>query len=340
MDWIKRNLIFVIGAVVALVLLGAAGWYSWSGYQNNATQKEQINAQYEELKRLTQLKPNPGDGRKVDNIKLAQEQEKEAQQFIRKLTDRLQRIEPLPPGTNLLASEYSAALQRTIDELQREATNHSVVLPPKYKFSFDAQAGRVTFAAGSLERLAAQLGDVRAICEVLNDAKINSLDSVRRERVSEDDRSGPATDYLDQTSVTNELAVSAPYEVTFRCFTPELATVLAGFANSPSGLIVKAVNVEPAAVTVTPDVVTPMLVPMAVPEVYPPPGMNRRSEGEAFRARYGARPMGPAPAPAPTPVPLVMPGAAPTRSGLQTFLTERQIKVTLLIHVVKLLPKV
>ena len=341
MDWIKRNLIFVIGAVVALVLLGAAGWYSWSGYQNNAAQKEQINAQYEELKRLTQLKPNPGDGKRVDNIKLAQEQEREAQKFIRKLADRLQRIEPLPPGTNLLASEYSAALQRTIDELQREATNHSVVLPPKYKFSFDAQAGRVTFAAGSLERLAAQLGEVRAICAVLNEAKVNSLDSVRRERVSEDDKSGPATDYLDQTSVTNELAISAPYEVTFRCFTPELATVLAGFANTPYGLIVKAVNVEPAAVTVTADGITASPVPIAVPMAVPQPVPNRYGEGDVMRSRYGARPTGPypGPAPAPTPVPYVTPGVAPTRTGLQTFLTEKQIKVTLLIHVVKLLPK-
>ena len=86
MDWIKRNLIFVIGAVVALALLGVAGWYSYSGYSHNAAQKEQLNQQYEELKRLTNLKPNPGDGKKVDNIKLAQEQEKEVQAFLGKLT--------------------------------------------------------------------------------------------------------------------------------------------------------------------------------------------------------------------------------------------------------------
>jgi len=342
MDWIKRNLIFVIGAVVALVFLGAAGWYSWSGYSNNAGQKEQINVQYEELKRLTQLKPNPGDGRKVDNIKLAQEQEKEAVAFTAKLTDRLKPIAALPEGTNLVASEYSAALQRTIDELQREATNNSVVLPPKYKFSFDAQAGRVTFAAGSLERLATQLGEVRAICGILNEAKVNSLDSVRRERVSEDDKSGPATDYLDLASVTNDLAVSTPYEVTFRCFTPELASVLAGFANSPYGLIVKAVNIEPAGVVVatdsmeTPAPSGPILMPL--PDQ---PVLQRKSaEGDAFRNRYG-RNMSPRPMPAPSPVPVPIPvtGVAPGRSGLQTILAEKQLKVTLLIHVVKLQPK-
>jgi hypothetical protein len=43
--------------------------------------------------------------------------------------------------------------------------------------------------------------------------------------------------------------------------------------------------------------------------------------------------------PAPAPIPLPVAGAAPVRAGLQTFLTEKQLKVTLLIHVVKLLPQ-
>ena len=341
MDWIKRNMVFVIGAVIALSLLGAAGWYCWSGWSANSAQREEIEKQYADLKGLTERKPHPGDGKKVDNIKLAQEQQKEVQEFLGKFTARLQPIPSLPPGTNLTASEFSAALQQTIVELQREATNNSVILPPRYRFSFEAQAGRVTFASGTLVPLAAQLGEIKVICGVLNAAKVNTLDGIRRLRVGEDDKSGPATDYLDQTSVTNELAISAPYEVTFRCFTPELATVLAGFANTPYGLIVKAVNVEPAAVTVTADGITASPVPIAVPMAVPQPVPNRYGEGDVMRSRYGARPTGPypGPAPAPTPVPYVTPGVAPTRTGLQTFLTEKQIKVTLLIHVVKLLPK-
>jgi len=336
MDWIKRNLIFVIGAVVALALLSVAGWYSFSGYSRNATEWEQLNKEYEELKRLTNLKPNPGDGKKVDNIKLAQEQDKEAREFLAKLTQRLQRIPSLPEGTNLAASDYSAALQRTIDELQREATNSSVVLPPKYKFSFEAQAGRVTFAPGSLVPLAAQLGEVKAICTILNQAKINALDSVRRERVSADDNSGPATDYIDLHSVTNELAISSPYEVTIRCFTPELAAVLTGFANSPYGLIVKGVNIEAAAAQVDDGTapVTPMGVPMAIQ-----PEARRYGQGEAFRSRYGRRLPPPPEAAAPPPVAYPMPGVVPAKTGLQTFLTEKQLKVTLLIHVLKLLPQ-
>jgi hypothetical protein len=236
-------------------------------------------------------------------------------------------------------------LQQTIVELQREATNNSVILPPKYRFSFDAQAGRVTFASGSLVPLAAQLGEIKVICRVLNAAKINALDGIRRLRVGEDDKSGPATDYLELPGLTNDLAVSVPYEVTFRCFTPELAGVLAGFANSEYGLIVKGVNLEVAPATMaTPEVpsMTPVLVPTATPQSTSDQFRSRYGlggEGE-MRSRYGPRGGGyppPQPQPAPTPLPVVQ--AAAPRTGLQPFLSEKQLKVTLLLHVVKLLPQ-
>ena len=76
MAWIKRNLFFVIGAVIALALLGVAGFYNFSAWKQNADEREKLNAAYAELKRLNQQSPHPGDGKKVDNIKLAREQQK------------------------------------------------------------------------------------------------------------------------------------------------------------------------------------------------------------------------------------------------------------------------
>jgi hypothetical protein len=139
--------------------------------------------------------------------------------------------------------------------------------------------------------------------------------------------------------VTNELAISSPYEVTFRCFTPELAAVLTGFANSPYGIIVKGMNVE-TATTVTDMNATESVTPIAIPgPIAVQPETRPAERDQAFRSRYGRRAMPPPPTAAPTPVPYPVPGAAPVRTGLQTFLTEKQLKVTLLIHVVKLLPK-
>jgi len=347
MDWIKRNLVFVIGAAVTLVLMALAGWYSYSGWSNNVQQREDIAKAYEELNSLYASKPAPGDGKKVDNIKLAKEQQKEAQEFIQKLAGSLQAIPTIPampPGvTNIASRDYSAALQETIAQLQKEAANSSVILPPRYKFSFEKQASLVTFAPGTVEPLAVQLGEVKAICDILNQAKVNSLDGIRRERVagSPDDMNGPATDYLNAPAITNELAILTPYEVSFRSFTPELAGVLAGFAQSRYGFIVKAVNVEPAQASMTPEGVAAAPV-YAQPAYIPPPVAQptRLAEEGGARSRYGtvpgANPYGAYAAGQPVPVATVATPAA--KSGLQILLKEKQLKVTLLVHVVKLLP--
>ena len=62
---------FVIGAAVTLLLMGLAGWYSYSGWSNNAEQREAI-ATARGIKTLSASKPAPGDGKKVDNIKAGQ----------------------------------------------------------------------------------------------------------------------------------------------------------------------------------------------------------------------------------------------------------------------------
>jgi hypothetical protein len=352
MDWIKRNLMFVIGGVVTLVLMGLAGWYCYSGWNNNVVQKEEITKAYEELNALYSARPSPGDGRKVDNIKLAKEQQKEAEEFLQALGRYLQEVPAIPARSSVSGQRFSAALQETITQLQREATNSSVIIPPGYKFSFAKQATLVTFAPGSLDPLAVQLGEVRAICDILNRAKVNSLDGIRRERVpgNPDDLSGAATDYLDQASTTNELAVISPYEITFHCFTPELAAVLAGFAQSPYGLVVKAINVEPATTLLIDAAAAPYYgAPVAAPAYgQRPPGRVMGEEGGAMPGRYGggASPYGtPSPygnpygaaQPVAQPAPAYATAAAP-KPGLQTFLKEKQLKVTLLLHVIKLLP--
>ena len=219
-----------------------------------------------------------------------------------------------------------------------------MALPPKspsgqtYSFSFEVQRPKLAFAAGSLEPLSVQLGEVKAICDVLLQANISALDGLRRERVSDDDQNGPQTDYLPDKSVTNELAVLTPYEVNFRCFSKDLAAVLAGFANSPYALMVKSINVEPApAEAVAGDQSTAAacssragLSAAAAAGADPDAGGT-----EAFAGgRYGMAPR------APRPVPRATAGGDAARrtrrrwppknkGGLPTVLNEKQLKITL-----------
>jgi hypothetical protein len=303
MSWVKRNLYFLIGATVALALLGLAGYYFYNSYTLNDDSLQRLKAAYKELDDLIRATPNPGNER-INNIEIARSERTQVVTEIEKVKKHFLPILPIPNSTNgvVAKEEFASALRRTFEELDRAAVVASVTMPPKYGYTFEAERGLTIFAPGSLEPLAAKLGEVRAICGVLFQARINSLDSLRRERVSPDDARGPQTDFLDNLSVTNELAVVTPFEVVFHCFSTELAAVLAGFAADPHGFVIKAINVEPgAAATANPD---------------------------AAAMGGGWPPMAPVPSP-----------ALGTKGGLPVLLDERQLRVTLVLEVIKLLPK-
>jgi hypothetical protein len=356
MDWIKRNLFFVIGGVVSLALLVFAGYYNYTGWQHKVKEGDTLDGKYAELKRLYEQKPHPGHPGfgKVNNIELAREQQKEIRQVLAKAANYFQAPPAIPSPintTNITSSQFTAALRETVNQLSRTAAAASVQLPPDFKFSFSQQLRLLTFAPGSLEPLAVQLGEVKALCDVLIKAKVNSLDGLQRERVSPDDAVGPQTDYIDSTSQTNDLAVLTPYQITFRSFSHEIAQVLAGFANAPHGFIVQSINVEPAAATAQDQpgaAPAPAATYMPVPAAPITRAGPRNVMDEEAREAAMLRPdlfkyTGPSATPRAAPPAYVTPPgytAAPTtRAGSQTALNERQLRVTLLVQVVKLLPK-
>jgi hypothetical protein len=350
MAWIKRNLLFVIGGLLSLGLLGTAGFYNYQGWSRNSKNYNKLNEIYGTLRNLTSQKLSPGNDR-VDNIKAAKEQEVQVREWIRRAVNFFEPIPPIPDtDTNSVSSaEFAGTLRRTIDQLQREAERQGVTLPPKYNFSFEAQRSLVKFAPGSLGALAVQFGEVKAITEVLFAARINALDGIQRIRVSEDDLLGPQSDYFEERSVTNNLGVITPYQISFRSFTPEIAHVLAGFASSSHGFVVKSINVQPAGGAAMPS--SGPMQPMPVPGMIRQEGkvnlwlpMLATTEtaapvlGQAYLPpMLRARPAAPSPPPAMSPA---APSPAVTgRSGLQTVLNEQLLRVTLVVEIVKLLPQ-
>jgi len=61
MGWIKRNLFFVIGGILALGLLGAAGYYTWASWASNAKAFDDLTTVVQNLKSLNDQKPSPGN---------------------------------------------------------------------------------------------------------------------------------------------------------------------------------------------------------------------------------------------------------------------------------------
>lgn len=318
MAWIKRNLLFSVGGIIALLLLGAAAVYNYQGWSHNATAFEKLNEIYGQLQQLGSQKPGPGDA-KVNNTQTAKEQELQIRKWVEQTAGNFKPIAAIPStSTNapeVTSDAFAAALRRTIDLLQRQAETASVQLPPKYGFSFEAQRSLVRFAPGSLAPLAVQLGEVKTIVEILYAARVNSLDGIQRVQISQDDMGGLQSDYVAEFSTTNEVAALTPYAITFRSFTPELAAVLAGFAASPNGFIVKGLNVAPAGLAA--------------------------SSGYAGGGYPGAYSRGEGGFPGELPPPPVAPpaGTATGRGGMSAFLNEQLLRVTLEVVIVKPLPK-
>lgn len=332
MSWIKRNLIFVVASAIALVCLGLSGWYLYSESNANAESTASLEAAYTDLNRIAGLSPNPGND-KVNNIENAKQYAVQVRAEIEKARKFFVPIKSIPPGTNVSAAEFSGALRRTIDELTRAAENASVNLQPNYDFSFAIEKPQMRFAPGSLEPLASQLGDIKAICGVMFAARVNTLYNIRRVRVCEEDFKGAQSDYLDVSPTTNDLAVLVPYEVTFYGFSGEVASVLAGFANQPHGFIVTTLNIEPG----TP--ATAGANPYGAPNPYAIPDAAPNPENQPAYNPYG-RPYNPYNPYGGGMMPQPQGQVAAARPGVPTVvLDEKQLKVTMGISVVKLLPK-
>lgn len=325
MPWLKKNLWWVGSAAVALVLLVIAVAYLYRNLRAESLVSAELNQQTEELNQLNNMNPHPGTG-KVNNIEEAKRQEKELEAFVR---EAQKRFVPLAYPTNLDSGQFKLLLDTTIDELQRQAERASVKLHPNYAFSFSSQKAQLFFEPNTIPPMTRMLLDIKTICEILFRARILTLDGIRRPSVTPQDTPTPGaqpgmSDFWTKKAVTNDLAILTPYEFTFHCFTPELASVLEQIYSSPHCFIVKNLVVDPAPSQLLEKPadqsgetapVTPMM-----------PYINYRYLQQMLR--YGIPPRGFMPI---TPPPET-PSMTPARGGLQTVLDEKPFRVIMWVE--------
>jgi len=313
MSWAKRNLYFLISCIAAVLLLGAAGWYCWSSRSAYNANTEKLTTDYDQLKQFADKKPGPGN-ETVTNIDTAKVQTAQAKQRVDELEKFFTPVKGIPDTNKFNDRMLAFAVRETVGQLRAAAQAKSVTIPittPEFAFSFSLQMGKSGYDANSHEMLSKELGEVKLICETLFNARILSLDSIQRERTSDDvnpQNMTMAPDYTDSTSLTNGSTVITPYQVAFQCFTPQLGSVLASFANQSHTIVVKTLNIQPT------DLV---------------PGMAEPGQIGGYAA-YGRE--GGAYAPQMAPPVAARPGALPT------IIDEKKLKVTMLLDIVKILP--
>jgi hypothetical protein len=339
MNWLKKNLLLALGGLAALGMLGFAVYFLLIKKQAVDDVTAQLNTQTQELKSLVTRDPHPNQ----ENVEIAKKEQKKVADFLQVCRKF---FVPVANFTNTDSAAFKDLLQTTISDMERDAEKAGVSLPAKYDFTFSAQRKSVDFPADTLVPLATQVAEIRALCDVLFNAHVHALTSVRRVPVAKDDTS--ASDYLlGRKPATNGVtgAVLTPYEIQFQGFTAELAAVLEGFYRSSNCFIVRNIDVQTNVVSMASDAsqsVPTFYYPTAAPPgVAPerqlsPADLMRQRYGLGPNSRYGGRPPMVAPAPAPT-----TPGvfAPPVRRGPETILDERPFKVTMYIETVRLMER-
>jgi type II secretory pathway pseudopilin PulG len=350
MNWLKRNLYLVLGVLAALVLLGLTGFYLFQQRQKEQQVTAALEAQIAEWKRLTNRKPSANE----ENIEAAR---KEQARLTALLQTNGEYFVPTATFTNMDSATFKTLLETTIYDLERSAQRNGVSLPPRYSFTFGQLRASVVFKEAELLPLAFQIAEIRALCEILFEARVHALTRIRRVPISKQETG--ASEFLTGSKITTNTVTSAvvtPYELTFQGFSSELAAVLTGLQHSRHAFVVKMIDVAqapdsgPALMTETPYGAPIQGVPMTTP-TQPQSGadMMRQRYGQApggargpgagrgseFTSRYGAARPGAPPTGAPlTPGNVYAP--APTRRGPETVLEEKQLKVTLTVDAVRL----
>jgi hypothetical protein len=325
MQWIKRNLFLILGGMVALALLGFAGFYLFAKIQQDQGVTGELDAATHKLESLAKRDPYPNP----ENITAAKDEAKRVQGF---LTEVEKHFLPAPYPQQLDSMVFRTYLDNTQSKLLADAKRAGVEVPTNYWFTFAAQKGSVTFAPASLQPLASQLADIRTLCGVVFDAKVNSLVWLKRPAVDSQDTVLGSQEYLTAKPVTNNWAVIVPYEVAFQGFSSELAAVLDGLARLPHCFMVTNVVVEPAATATSTEEQNPATDLLSRYGIRGPVGGDASS---MMRQRYGmagryGRMMAPPPPP---------PVARPVNRGPNTVLDEKPLRFILSIQAVKLKPR-
>jgi hypothetical protein len=329
MPWLKRNLLLVVGGVIALGLLGFAGYFLYGKIQQESEVTQQLAEQTTALEDLAKKDPHPGS-EKVNNIDAAKKQEQELKNW---LTEARKMFAPPAYPQGLDGGQFKLLLDNTLSELKLAADRAGVKLPADYAFTFAPQRTLMFFEPPTIPPLSMALMDIKAISMILFEAKVLTLDGIRRSAIASQDQANASTgasEYWTKKAFTNDLAIVVPYEFTFHAFTAELSAVLEKLYSVPHCFIVKNVVSDPTPSTLMEKTETPEAA--QGPLMAPVPGMTMSQM--MMMMRYGRRgryglPSAVEAAPPPVAV------AAP-KAGLSPMLDEKPLRIILWVDVVRL----
>lgn len=333
---------FLLSLVAGLVLTGYCGYLFSGDLKQNAVVNTEFQGYVTQYNALQKKPVYPSD----EHIQQAKAELGQVTEFEDQVNKAFSPYTPHPKEDEKGFSEY---LENTIAELKTQATNASVALPDTMAFGFTDQRGKLRYPLENIEPWMQQLTEIKALCNILFGAKINSLAMFRRVALSPtNDLILNPDDTFPASKVTTSAETKTPYKIEFRCFSRELAAVLDGLAQSGNCFIVKNIVVSPADVKSlgqNPPAAEPVA---SAPPPPPPPPTSRRPDAARVAPPSGgvltmdeilalrrARSAGGSGAPAPARGGTAPASAAPAPAAPSTALQQHLLYITLSVDAVK-----
>src|ERR1051325_328833 len=115
MSWAKRNLYFLIACILAVLLLGAAGWYCYSEWKSNNDNWEKLHAAYEEMGTLAKDSPSK------ENIDKLRQEIASMKDISGKMAKSFVPVPPIPNTPRVDDLALANALGSSINQLRASA---------------------------------------------------------------------------------------------------------------------------------------------------------------------------------------------------------------------------
>ena len=184
MKWFQENRVFgmlLIGFVICALLVGALFYWRWSIWSDARQTFEQVAAERYRLGSLDPF-PNEANSRKLhgylESYKVALEKFKEQLKS---------EVAPAPP---LAPNEFQSRLRQAVVATFDRARVNNVKLPERFQLGFD-QFARAMPDTAVTPLLGQELSQIQMLINILLDAKVDSVTSLRRAPLSEERGASP-----------------------------------------------------------------------------------------------------------------------------------------------------
>ena len=240
MGWLKRNLFYVIGGIIALVAIGGAFVFMDGAKQRQQEAMDSLAAYTNTVNRLRNAKPYPS--------KEAIDKANNEAEVLKVFSTEAQKLFEYEKPRRMRSQDFKVHLINSLVKLRADATNNNIRLPRNFNFTFGHLLPMPNLLQYSIEPLSMHLQDIQEICRILYEARVHTITGIQRVSAYPREPGGAMLmhDVAVRTNLVTDEAVftSTPIRFSFRGFTSELTEVLNLLASDKRFYVARKVEVE------------------------------------------------------------------------------------------------